>query len=291
MAANSRVTGYDDVEYRIAPGIAALGRIGYENIHYAAAPAATAVGVAWQVGGRLNLGSDTQYATIRYGKKEGNQGLTGAVHYDITPATILTAEASQERGSQQQQIANALTQSSLDLTGRGIINQNGLPTTFVNPAFGIQNSVFDSTNYSVNITSSIGVNRLSLFGTYTQRTTLGGSAGSSALPSTGVGVHFSWSRDIRPDLTGNLDVGYSTVSNLTVSTANNPGTSTLINKTNAMTAALSLNYLFNETLTGSVAYNLSYQTNAPSFANANATTITVGNILTNQLIFALTKTF
>jgi uncharacterized protein (PEP-CTERM system associated) len=291
VAANSRVTGYNDVEYLIVPGVSALGLIGYENIHYGVGTAATTVGVAWQVGGRLNLGSDTQYATIRYGKKEGNEGFTGAVHYDITPATILTAEASQARGSQQQQIANALTQSSLDLTGRGIINQNGLPTIFVNPAFSIQNTVFDSTNYSISIVSSIGVNRLSLFGTYTQRTTLGSLAGTSALPSTAVGVHFNWSRDIRPDLTGNLDVGYSTASNLTVSTANNPSTSTLINKSNAMNAALSLNYLFNETLTGSVAYNLSYQTNAPSFANASATTITVGNILTNQLIFALTKTF
>src|SRR5205814_115605 len=89
VAANSRVTGYDDLEYRIAPGIAALGRIGYENIHYAAAPAATTVGVAWQVGGRLNFGSDTDYVSFRYGKQEGSYGFSGAAHYQITPATLL----------------------------------------------------------------------------------------------------------------------------------------------------------------------------------------------------------
>jgi hypothetical protein len=56
-----------------------------------------------------------------------------------------------------------------------------------------------------------------------------------------------------------------------------------------MNADLSLHYLFNETLTGSVAYNLIYQTGAPSISNANV--VTVGNILTNRLIFALNKTF
>src|SRR5437764_10482868 len=75
-AANSRVTGYDDLEYRIVPGVAALGRIGYENIHYAAAPAATTAGVAWELGGRLNFGSDTDYLNFRYGKHEGTYGFS-----------------------------------------------------------------------------------------------------------------------------------------------------------------------------------------------------------------------
>jgi len=278
------VTGYDDLEYRIVPGVAALGRIGYENIHYAAAPAATTAGVAWELGGRLNFGSDTDYLNFRYGKHEGTYGFSGAAHYQITPATLLTAEALHGLGSQQDQIANTLTQSSLDPFG-SIVDQYNLPTAFVNPAFGIQNDVFRSKSYRINVTTAIGVNRLSLFGTYDQRISLS----SLAAPSTSVGVHFGWSRDIRPDLTGNMAVGYSNVSNLTVTVNNNPSTATLINNTNTMTADLSLNYLFNESLTGSVAYNISYQTGAPSIANANA--ITVGNILTNRLIFALTKTF
>jgi hypothetical protein len=99
-------------------------------------------------------------------------------------------------------------------------------------------------------------------------------------------------REIRPDLTGNLSAGFSTVKNATVttvSTAANPSTSTLIPSTNTITANLSLNYLFNETLTGSVAYSLIYQTGGPSISNANV--VTVGNILTNRLVFALNKTF
>jgi hypothetical protein len=286
VARNSRVTGYDDLEYRIAPWVAALGRIGYENIHYAAAPAATTVGVAWQLGGRLNLGSDTEYATIRYGKQEGIYGFSGAVHYQITPVTVLTAAASQGLGSQQDMITNVLAESRLDPYG-AIVDQYNLPTAFVNPEFGIQNQVVRSKNFRANLVTGVGINRWSVFATYERRTTLS----SSAPPSTSVGVNFSWSRDIRPDLTGTLAAGYSKVNNLTVTTVNNPGTSTLINSTDTMTANLSLNYLFNETLTGSVAYNLIYQTDAPSVANANSSTITVGNILTNRLFFTLTKTF
>jgi hypothetical protein len=77
---------------------------------------------------------------------------------------------------------------------------------------------------------------------------------------------------------------------LTVTPATNvPTASTLISSTNTMNADLSLHYLFNETLTGSVAYSLIYQTRGPSISNANV--VTVGNILTNRLIFALNKTF
>jgi uncharacterized protein (PEP-CTERM system associated) len=288
VAANSRVTAYDDLEYRFAPSVAAIGRLGYENIHYALAPAATTVGIAWQFGGRLNFGSDTDYATFRYGKQQGIYGFSGEAHYQITPATVLTAEASQGLGSQQDQISNTLNNSSLDLAGGAIVDQYGLPTAFVNPAFGIQNDVSRSKSYRINVTSTIGVNHLSLFGTYDRRSSLT----SSAPPSTSVGVHASLAREIRPDLTGNLSAGFSTVKNATVttvSTAANPSTSTLIPSTNTITANLSLNYLFNETLTGSVAYSLIYQTGGPSISNANV--VTVGNILTNRLVFALNKTF
>jgi len=68
-----------------------------------------------------------------------------------------------------------------------------------------------------------------------------------------------------------------------------PVTTTLIDNTNTATADLNLQYLFNETLTGSATYSLVYQTNGPSISSANV--VTVGNILTNRLIFSLTKTF
>jgi uncharacterized protein (PEP-CTERM system associated) len=285
VAANSRVTGYDDLEYRFAPGMAALGRLGYESIHYPLAPAATTVGVAWQVGGRLNFGSDTDYAIIHYGKQEGAYGFSGAARYQITPATLLTAAAAQGLGSQQDQVTNTLTQSSLDPYGR-IVDQYNLPTAFVNPNFAIQNDVFRSKNYRVEVTTAIGVNRLSLFGTYDRRKSLS----IATPPSTAVGLHFGWARDIRPDLTANLAAGFTNTENLTVTPATNvPTVSTLIRSTSTMTADLSLHYLFNETLTGSVAYSLIYQTGGPSISNANV--VTVGDILTNRLIFALNKTF
>ena len=104
------------------------------------------------------FGSDTDYAILRYGKQEGIYGFSGAVHYQITPATLLTAEALHGLGSQQDQIANTLTQSSLDPFGidrRSVRSADGV----CEPAFGIQNDVFRSKSYRINLTTTIGVNR------------------------------------------------------------------------------------------------------------------------------------
>ena len=285
VAANSRSTAYNDIEYRFTSGVAALGRLGYENIRYRDAPDATTAGIAWQIGGRLNFGNDTDYATLRYGKQEGIYGFSGAAHYQITPATALTMAGGNSLGSLQDLATNTLTQSSLDPYGR-IVDQFGLPTAFVNPSFSLLNDVVRSKSYRVDLTTTIGVNRLSLFGTFDRRTSLG----TTAPPSPSIGVHFLWAREVRPDLTANFAVGFVNTKNLAVMPVSSaPVTTTLIDNTNTATADLNLQYLFNETLTGSATYSLVYQTNGPSISSANV--VTVGNILTNRLIFSLTKTF
>jgi uncharacterized protein (PEP-CTERM system associated) len=283
-ARNSRLTAYNDFEYRFRPNLAAIGRLGFEDINYPLVRSASVFGPAWQIGGRADFSPDAEYAIFRYGKQEGIYGFSGAVRYQVTPATTLTATASQGIGSQQEQIAAALAQSKLDTTG-AVVDQYDLPTAFVNPDFALNNQVFRSKQYRVNLTSEIGPNRFTVYGLYTRRS----SITSTTPPSTSIGVHFDWNREIRPSLTGRASFGYTNVSNLAVAPVNNPNAVTVINNTDTLVGDASINYLFTETLTGSIAYNVSYQIGGPSISSAN--TINVGNILTNRLTFLLTKTF
>ncbi len=279
---NSQVSAYDDVEYRITSTVSALGRFGYENIRYPFAPAATATGVLWQVGGRLALGPGEQYLTLRYGEEQGIYGVTGSLRYEITPATVLTAAAIQGVGSEQEQFADTLAQSSLDTYGQ-LVDQYNLPTAFFNPEFGLQNNVFRYYLYRARLMTTVGPNRFYLFSVYNRQNSLA----FAQLPITSIAANLGWSREIRPDLTADAEVGYANVTNQTVPTTPTSTTVTTIPHQNTATVSLSLNYLFNKTLSGAVVYTLLYETNPSSFGN----TVNTGNVVTNRLLFMLTKHF
>ena len=287
--ANTRLTAYDDVQYRIIDAIAALGRIGYEDINYPSTPGASTVGPAWQIGSRVDFGPDGDYAVLRYGKQERIYGLSGALRLQITPSMVVTASASRGLSSEQEDIANTLSSSSLEPSG-ALVDQLGLPTALVNPEFSLANGVFREKTYRLGVTETIDVNTFSLFASYDQRSTLATTLGVPPPPaSKAISVNFGWTRDIRPGLSASFSVGYGTVSNLNVATASNPTNVTTIGNTSTANGALAVNYVFNETLTGSVAYTAVYQTGAPTVTGGN--TITTGNILTNRLSFILSKTF
>jgi uncharacterized protein (PEP-CTERM system associated) len=291
---NSRVSAYDDVEYRITSMTSVLGRLGYENIRYPFAPAATATGILWQVGGRLWLGPGNQYLSLRYGKEEGIYGVTGSLRYEITPATVLIATAVQGVGSQQAGIQSNLAGSSLDAYGR-LVNQYDLPTAFVNPEFALQNNIFRTYLYQAGITSSVGSNTFFLFGFYNRQVSLA----IPQPPTTSIGANFGWTREIRPDLTAYASVGYANVTNQTVVTLTEPlnfgGINllvplqfTTISSQNTANASLSLNYQLSRDLTGSIVYSLYYQTNGPGPTLFNTS---LGNVVTNRLMLLLTKNF
>ncbi|HEV2098797.1 MAG TPA: hypothetical protein VGR45_07700 [Stellaceae bacterium] len=279
---NSRISDYDDVEYRITSLVAALGRIGYENIHYLQVPTATTTGLLWQVGGRLDLGPDGQYVIVRYGKEEGIYGFSGSLRYAVTPATIVTASATQGIGSTQEEIQNNLIDTNLNQYGQ-LVNQYDQPTAFANPEFVLQNDVVRARRYEAAVRTIIDVNTFNLLAFYERQS----SFVTQTPPSTSVGANFFWSRQIRPDLTGNASLGYAHATNLTFVTPT--ATATLSSATDSTTASLGVNYLFGQGLTGSVVYTLSYQSSAPTTVSSG--TIATGNILVNRLEFRLSKTF
>jgi uncharacterized protein (PEP-CTERM system associated) len=265
--------------------IAALGRAGYQNLRYPGSPAATFAGATWLAGGRLGtVGPDQPaYVALQYGKVQGAYGITGSSQVNLTPTLVFSANAVQGVSSQGQLFASNLGSSTLSPSG-GIVNQStGLPTALSSPGLGISNNVYRQQLYTAGLTDSLPPNSYSLYGSYLEAQPLS----TGGVPTKSLGINFSYSRDIRPDASGYASVGFfNSVNSPTVV----PGTTTVNfsqrSNFNTVTATAGLNYVLARTLTGSIIYTFSYNTNGSVLAGGRN-----GDVFANQLQFLLSKTF
>ncbi|MBV8507551.1 MAG: hypothetical protein JOZ11_17315, partial [Alphaproteobacteria bacterium] len=283
---STQVSAYSDVQYSFAPNIAALGRAGYQNQRYPGSPAATFAGTTWLAGGRIGtVGPDQPaYVALQYGKQQGVYGFTGSSQVNITPSMVFSANLIQGISSQGQLFAANLSTSTLSPSG-GIINQStGLPTTFYNPGLGISNNVYRQHLFNAGLSDALPPNYYSLYASYTEQQSLSTPV---SVPTKSLGVNFVYTRDIRPEVKGYASLGFvNSVNSPTVV----PGTTTVnfnqITNFNTVTATLGLNYLLARTLTASVIYVFSYQTNGTVVAGGRN-----GDVFANQLQLVLSKTF
>jgi hypothetical protein len=275
---NNQFSAYDDLEYRFLPEIAALGRIGYQSIHYPFSPGATFVGPTWLVGGRVGLAQNYGYLSLQYGVQQGVYGFSGSAFYQITPTMTVTATLSQGISSPSEYLQTALESSTLNPYGAIVDQYSGLPTAFYNPGLGLTNNVYRQHLLNVGLSDIIGYNQYSLYGVYISQQSL--TTPTTSTPTKSIGANFTWGRSIRPDLNSSASLGFYNTSNA-IGLTNTASVGTI----NTVTANLGLNYLLTDTVTGSVLYTLSYQTNGA------AITGNAGNIVANSLQFLLTKTF
>jgi hypothetical protein len=283
---STQVSAYNDFQYNFTPTIAALGRAGYQNQRYPGSPAATFAGATWLVGGRVGtVGPDQPaYVALQYGKQQGVYGFTGSSQVNITPSMVFSANLVQGVASQGQLFASNLSNSTLTLSG-SIVNQStGLPTTFFSPGLGVSNNVFRQHLFNAGLSDALPPNYYSLYGSYAEQQSLSTNGG---VPTKSLGVNFVYTRDVRPDVSGSASIGFvNSVNSPTVV----PGTTTVnFNQTtnfNTVTATLGLNYVLGRTLTGSIIYTFSYQTNGTVLAGGRN-----GDVFANQLAFLLSKTF
>lgn len=277
---NTQVSAFNDFEYRFTPAVAALARAGYQNQQFPGSPAATFAGATWLAGGQLGtLGPDQPaYVSLEYGRQQGVYGFTGSARVNITPSLLMTANASQGIGSQGQFFQTSLATSTLSPSG-AIVNQfSGLPSAFYSPGLGLTNSVYRQHVYNVGLTESIPPNAYSLFGFYYEQAAL---TQPITPPTKSIGVNLTYSRSMRPDLSGYASVGY-------VNSVNSPTVAPTISVTsfNTASASVGINYVLGRTLTGSILYTLSYQSNGTVLAGGRS-----GDVIVNQLAFLLSKTF
>jgi hypothetical protein len=262
--------------------VAALWRIGYQNLSFPFSPQANFAGATWLAGGRLGTLDPLQpaYVILEYGRQQGIYGITGSAQVNLTPTLLLTASAVQGIAAQGQLFSSALATSTLSPSG-AIVNQTtGLPTAFYSPGLGLTNNVYRQHIYQAGLTESIPPNAYSLFLFYNQQQSLTTPTTAS---TNSVGVNLGYSRNIRPDLNGYASIGFVNSTNApTVA----PAVSTSTTNFDTITANLGINYLLGRTLTGSILYSFSYQSNGAVLARGRP-----GDVFVNQLEFLLSKTF
>ena len=187
--------------------------------------------------------------------------------------------------SQGQFFSSNLANSTLSPSG-GIVNQStGLPIALSSPGLGISNNVYRQHLFTAGLTDSLPPNSYSLYGSYAEQQSLSTGAG---VPTKSLGVNFTYSRDVRPDVSGYASVGFlNSVNSPTVV----PGTTTTVNFSqttnfNNINATLGLNYVLARALTASIVYTFSYNTNGTVLAGGRN-----GDVFANQLQLLLSKTF
>jgi hypothetical protein len=283
---STQVSAYNDFQYNYTPTIAALGRAGYQNLRYPGSPAATFAGATWLAGGRIGtVGPDQPaYVALEYGRQQGSFGFTGSSQVNITPTMVFTAAAVQGVSSQGQLFSSNLATSTLSPSG-GIVNQStGLPTALSSPGLGISNNVYRQHLFTAGLSDALPPNYYSLYGSYTEQQSLTTGVG---VPTKSFGLNFTYSRDVRPDVSGYASVGFlNSVNSPTVV----PGTNTVnfnqITNFNTINATLGLNYVLARALTASIIYTFSYNTNGAVVAGGRN-----GDVFANQLQLLLSKTF
>ena len=275
---NTQFSSYNDLQYRITPDISALARIGYQNLQYPLSPLASFAGATWLAGGQFGLGPNYGYVSLEYGRQQGVYGFTGSANYRVTPTITVVASLVQGVSSPGQYLQGSLANATLDPYGSIVDQYSGLPTAFYSPGLGLTNGVYKQHLFNGQITNSIGPNRYSLYGYYTNQQSL---TPPITAPTKSVGGYATWDRDIRPNLNGSASVGYATTTNAVA-----VNTVTPIGTVNTLSANIGVNYLFARNLTGSVLYSLTYQPNG-----AVAVVGRSGDIVANSLQFFLTKAF
>src|SRR5271168_800102 len=283
---STQVSAYNDVQYNITPWIAALGRAGYQNQRYPGSPAATFAGATWLAGGRVGtVGPDRPaYVALQYGKQQGVYGFTGSSQVNITPSMLVSANLVQGISSQGQLFAANLSTSTLSPSG-GIVDQtSGLPTSLYSPGLGLSNNVYRQHLFNAGLSDALPPNYYSLYASYSDQQSL---STADSVPTKSLGLNFTYSRDVRPDVRGYASAGFvNSVNSPTVV----PGTTTVnfsqITNFNTATATLGLNYVLARTLTASIIYAFSYQTNGNVVAGGRN-----GDVFANQLQLLLSKTF
>ena len=283
---STQVNAYNDLQYNFTPMIAALGRAGYQNLRYPGSPAATFAGATWLAGGRIGtVGPDQPaYVALQYGRQQGSFGLTGSSQVNITPTLVFSANAVQGVSSQGQFFSSNLANSTLSPSG-GIVNQStGLPIALSSPGLGISNNVYRQHLFTAGLSDALPPNYYSLYGSYTEQQSLTTGVG---VPTKSFGLNFTYSRDVRPDVSGYASVGFfNSVNSPTVV----PGTNTVnfnqITNFNTINATLGLNYVLARALTASIIYTFSYNTNGAVVSGGRN-----GDVFANQLQLLLSKTF
>ncbi len=239
-AYSSRQLITNRTSYAVTHAIQVFVTIGYENIKYSSGLAQQIKGLVWDIGTTFYPNPDSTI-TISYGKREGSTSLAFDGRYTLTPRTVITGSYSSRLATQLQNLQRQLDQGVINANGILVNSQTGAPLAIGNNGLALQPGVFRYDTLTMNIQTTLDRDILSLGAVNTTQSSPTGGTGQPA--TTARTVTGSWSRELRPDLSLNTTMSYTTQ---TVS-----GTS---GTSRSMSGSVGLTYLMTDTLTGRIRY-------------------------------------
>ena len=259
-----------DNEYHITRTFSVIAQAGYEKLTFPGASQLNITGPIWGAGFQYNPNPDALMRLI-YGRRDGGNDFSGELRFAITPATKMFITYTQQVETTQGAIIQGLDTSGLGAGGTIINPISGLPSTVVNPNFPLQNDIFRTKALQGGLISAVGRNTFTITAFREQRISLAG-----LLPSdTSTGASFQWIRDMSPQTSGSMFIGYA---------KDTIGSGPTIN------ASIGISHKFTQTLTGGVRYD--YIRGSGAFGTAIGPISATGTKFTqNALTFSLRKTF
>ena len=269
-ASEDRKAAELDGEYKITRTISLIAQGGYEKLTFPGSSQTNLSGPIWGAGFQYSPNPDSLLRLV-YGRRDGGNDFSGEFRFAVTAATKIYATYTQQIETTQQTIIRGLGTSGLGPGGTIINPVTGLPSTVVNPNFPLQNDIFRTKSLQGGVISAVGRNTFTLTGFREERLSLAGQ-----LPSdTATGGSFQWARDIDPQTTGVMLVGYAKDSIGSGGTTN---------------VSIAVTHNFTETLIGGLRYD--FIRGSGGLGTIGGVSSTAGtNFTQNALTASLRKTF
>lgn len=233
--------------------------VGYEDIHYGGFPPTRINDVTWKVALQL-VGHDTDQIIIGYQHQQGFSSPFVSASYMPTARTRVVASYSEGLTTGDLELQNALAQSTTSSVGN-LINSSGAPVLPASNFFGLNtNSLYRLKRLSITGLMQFNYDTFSASVVREQRdvvATAGPMAVAQAASTSGVYGALTWGHQLSRAMQSIVYFQYGVNNN------NGSFVGGLNNGSqNLLAASAALNYVFSETLTGSLQYTFSDTTSS-----------------------------
>lgn len=200
-----RNTYQDQLNYAANHWATVFGTIGYEDISYSQALSQKIDDITWSIGVKLTPNPDSDL-TISYGHQNGSNSIEASTHYALTARTTVSGSYTQTLGTELQEVESQLQFGLIGPNGQFINGANGQPLIFNVLVPNEVQAVYRFNTFSLNIQTALDRDTLSLGVVLGNQTTTGGIPSSATFDT----ITAQWQHSLRPDLTLNSAITYST---------------------------------------------------------------------------------
>lgn len=238
--ASTRQTASNQVTWHYDQTIAVFVSLGYENIRYTGQNGLNINGMTWSVGTTLTPNQDS-FLTLSYGRQEGANALSMSARYALTARTTVSASYSSTVGTQLQNLQRQLDQATSNGNG-GLVNGQTGGTLFTNNNLtSVQSGIYRFNSLTLNTTTVLDRDVISLAAGYTKQTGVGSGTFSGTSSETKYGS-VQWIHQMTPAMTLSGAASYTTQ------------TYTGGGNTQSVAGSAVLQYILSDTLSTSLRY-------------------------------------